>query len=69
MAKSVISQLRNVLKKDGRPQRQIAMAAGISPSAMNRFIHGSRGLLTPSIDRLCLCLGLELVAKGERNGR
>lgn len=69
MAKSVLLQLRNAVKKDGRPQRQIAKAAGISPSALSRFVRGSRGLLMPAIDRLSLCLGLELLAKDEPHGR
>ena len=58
-------QLRRAILDDGRPQRQIALAAGVDRCYLNRFLRRGGRLSSEAIDRLCEALRLELVKQDE----
>lgn len=47
----------------------LAKATGVSEGVLSRFVNGERDLRLATVDRLASALGLELVARVERNGR
>ena len=47
-------------------QYRLAKIAGVDKGALSRFVHGQRGLMTSSVDKLADALGLELVEKKRR---
>lgn len=52
--------LRAAIVTDGRPQRQIAKAALVSPSAISRFVNRRRSLPLDSFDRVASVVGWEM---------
>lgn len=52
--------LRAAIVTDGRPQRQIAKAANLSASTVNRFVNRRRSLPLDSFDRVAAVIGWEL---------
>lgn len=44
---------------------QISKRTGIAQSVLSRFVHQGNGVSMDSIDKLCECLGLRLVAEGK----
>ena len=55
-------QLRKALVKSELTCYQISKQTGIAQSILSRFINQGTGLSMGSIDRLCQCLKLRLVA-------
>jgi hypothetical protein len=58
--------IRAAVERDGRPRNAICRAAGIDPAALCRFMHGTVGLSTSSLDKLLPVLGLELQPRSAR---
>lgn len=56
-------QIREAIKQDSRSQRAIALAAGLSPGCVQRFVNGSRDLRGRSLDRLAEALCLQLTTR------
>lgn len=52
--------LKAAITTDGRPLTRIAKEAGIDHGILVRFLSGQRGMTTPTLDRVCGVLGLEL---------
>ena len=64
---TVSDRLRAIIRARGLTACQVAHDAGVNPSLVSRFMAGERGLTTPSLDAVCLSLGLEL--RENRRGR
>jgi plasmid maintenance system antidote protein VapI len=63
--KSTVSEtLRAAIDADERSRYRICQLAEIDQAAMSRFMNGTAGLKTDSVDRLAEVLGLELTPKG-----
>lgn len=60
---TIIDQLRQAVKDSRQTEYAIAKAAGISQSALNRFVNGHRGISLSTAAKLCRHLQLSL---GER---
>jgi len=58
---SLIDQIRQAARDCGMSQNGLARAAGLDPGAVNRFIHGERGLSAESLDLLADVLDLHIV--------
>ncbi|NQU21052.1 MAG: helix-turn-helix transcriptional regulator [Candidatus Nealsonbacteria bacterium] len=59
--KRLSDQLRQIVVKCGKSRYQIGKETGIDESALSRFVHGERGLSMAAMDRLGMCLGLQIV--------
>jgi plasmid maintenance system antidote protein VapI len=62
---SLDEQLRAAIRaaiksKDGPTEHGLAMAAGVSPPILHRFMHSERTLTLETADKLCRFLGLSL---------
>ena len=57
---TITGTLRRYVENSETSQRQIAIAAGISPIVLNRFIRQGTGLSMDGIDNLARVLGLQL---------
>jgi transcriptional regulator with XRE-family HTH domain len=53
-------QIRQAASKYKTSQRRLAVAAGIDPAALCRFVRGERGLMLPSLDALADTLDLHI---------
>ena len=67
MAKKLISdQLRAAINRSGKTRYRISIEAGITQSQLSRFVNDpSVSLSLRNIDKLCECIGAELVLKAE----
>ncbi len=64
MAKNKVTDaIRAAIEEWPTSRYQISQETGISESLLSRFVHGTRGLSTESVDTLCEYLDLELVSK------
>lgn len=64
---TISDQLRaSVLDRQGMSVHSIAVAAGIAPSCLSRFVAGQRSLTLESVDALAEALGLRLVETARR---
>lgn len=55
-------QLRRAVLQSDMTRYRISKLTGIPQSVLSRFVHQDHGLSMRSIDNLCKCLGLRLVA-------
>jgi len=55
--------LRRAVKRSHKTRYRIAKETGIAQSILSRFINQGAGVSMDSIDKLCECLGLRLVAE------
>ena len=62
-------QLRAVILARGLTPYGAAVAAGVAPSIMSRFMSGRRGLALETFDRVTTALGLRLVEVSRGRGR
>lgn len=53
----ILDDLRQLTRSDGRPDRQIAIAAGIHPATFSAFMAGKRGLSVETAEKLGEVLG------------
>ena len=58
-------QLRRAVEQNDLTRYEISKRTGIAQSILSRFVNQGAGLSMDSINRLCECLGLQLVAKGK----
>lgn len=67
MAKKPLSdQLREAIARSGKTRYRIHKQTGIAESQLSRFVNDSSvGLSLRNIDKLCECIGVELVLKAE----
>lgn len=56
--------LRKAIQDSGLSLYRIAKDAGIGYASLHRFMNGERSVSLEVFDKLCTCLGLELV-KGQ----
>lgn len=59
-------QLRKAIDESGMTRYAISKATGIDQAVLSKFMAGERGMLLPSVDKLCSLLDLELRKKGDR---
>ena len=55
-------QLRGIIEHSEMSRNQICIAAGLDPTQLHRFVHGTGRLTNDTIDRLWPVLGLRLVS-------
>jgi transcriptional regulator with XRE-family HTH domain len=58
---NITETVRQAILNCGMTRYELAKRSGVTQAALSRFVHGQRGLLTTTLDRLCPVLGLELV--------
>ena len=61
-----LDQLRKAIEASGANRHRIALATGISESALSRLFSGERGLSIESIETLVDYLGVEIVIRPKR---
>lgn len=59
-------QLRRAVESSDKTRYSISKETGIDQSILSRFVNQGAGLSMESVDKLCECLGLRLVAEGQR---
>jgi plasmid maintenance system antidote protein VapI len=59
-------QLRRIIAQSEMSRNQLCNAAGLDPSHLHRFFHGTGKLTNETIDRLVSVLGLRLVVDGKK---
>jgi hypothetical protein len=71
MAKKLVSeQLREAIERSGKTRYRIHKETGIAESQLSRFVNDpSVSLSLKNIDKLCECIGTELVLKAEHAER
>jgi hypothetical protein len=71
MAKKLISdQLREAIERSGKTRYRISLETGITQSQLSRFVNDPTvSLSLANIDKLCECIGAELVLKAEHAER
>ena len=63
-------QLRRAISVSGKTRYRISIETGISESILSRFVNQGAGLSLANVDKLCECIGAELVLKSvSRNNR
>ena len=66
----VSEQLRRAIEQSDKTRYRISLETGIDQATLSRFVNDSSiGMTLPNIDKLCECIGVELVAKSERAKR
>lgn len=55
-------QLRRAVEQSDLSRYRISKQTGIAQSILSRFVNEGAGLSMESVDKLCECLGLRLVA-------
>ena len=64
--KTVSDQLREAIERSGKTRYRIRNETGIAESQLSRFVNDpSVSLSLRNIDKLCECIGAELVLKAE----
>ena len=61
--KKFSDELRRAIEQSDKTRYRISQETGIAESVLSRFMHGRSGLSMESIDLICGCLGLRLVAE------
>ena len=65
MSKKTFSdELRRAVEQSGMTRYEIYKRTGIDQAVLSKFVHGERGVSLDTVDTLCECLGLRLVAEG-----
>ena len=59
-------QLRRAIERSDLTRYEISKRTGVAQSILSRFVNQGAGLSMDSINKLCECLGLRLVAEGRR---
>ncbi len=62
-AKSLSDQLRQAVLRCGKTRYRISLETGISESILSRFVNRGAGLSLANVDKLCACIGAELLLK------
>jgi hypothetical protein len=62
-------QLRRAIAQSDKTRYRISQETGISEAVLSRFMAEKVGLSMPTVDLLCDCLRLRLVAEGEPGRR
>lgn len=62
MATRISNQLRAAIDASGMSRYAMCKKIGMDQSVMSRFMVGTGGLSTEMTDKLCVLLGLQLVA-------
>jgi hypothetical protein len=65
-AKRISDQLREAIERSGKTRYRISLETGITQSQLSRFVNDPAvSLSLANIDKLCECIGAELVLKAE----
>src|SRR6476620_10961611 len=66
----VSDQLREAIERCDKTRYRISLETGIDQATLSRFVNDtSIGMTLPNIDKLCECIGVELVTKAKRAKR
>ena len=65
-ASKISDQIRLAIEQSGMSRYRIAKETGIDPASLSRFMAGTTGLSTTTVDKLGLLLGLEIVVQKRR---
>jgi DNA-binding phage protein len=58
-------QLRRAIERSDKTRYRISQETGVSQAVLSRFMHQKVGLSMETVDLICECLGLRLVADDE----
>jgi DNA-binding phage protein len=58
-------QLRQAIERSNKTRYRISQETGVSEAVLSRFVHQKVGLSMETVDLICECLGLRLVADDE----
>jgi len=58
-------ELRRAIECSGKSRYRISKESGVAQTVLCRFVHGKTGMSLESVDRICACLRLRLVAEDE----
>ncbi len=61
----ISDQLRAAIRQCGKTRYRIAQETDISESILSRFVNRGAGLSLANIDKLCECIGAEIVLKSK----
>lgn len=62
-------QLRQAIEASAKTRYRISQETGVSEAVLSRFMNRKVGLSMETVDLICECLGLRLVAEGEQKTR
>jgi hypothetical protein len=62
----ISDQLRKAVQESEMSRYRISLETGIPQSVLSRFLNQGHGLSLESIDKLCECIGAELVVQAKR---
>jgi len=62
-AEPITTAVRRAIQESGMTRYRIHKATGIDQAALTRFMHGTTGLSTATLDKLAPVLGLQLIVK------
>lgn len=60
---SFSDQLRRIIEESELSRNQLCLAAGLDPSHLHRFVHGTGRLTNDTIDRVAEVLGVRLIVQ------
>ncbi len=67
--KRLSDEIRQAVQQSAKTRYVIAQETGIDAGSLCRFVQGKVGLSMDSLDKLGDCLGLHIVAEGQKKGR
>ena len=62
-------QMRHAIKQSGKSRYAISHETGIAQSVLSRFVNGKTDLSTPSLEKICECIGARIVVELNVQGR
>jgi len=60
---AISEQLRRAVLRCGKSRYRISKETGIAASILSRFVNHGAGLSLANVDKLCKCIGAELILK------
>lgn len=60
LSKTFCDQIRDAINNSGKTRYKIWQETGISQTTLSRFMSGERGLTAPVLDKLAVCIGIEV---------
>jgi transcriptional regulator with XRE-family HTH domain len=59
----ITEDVRNAIKADPRPKKELAELVGLQPESLSLFMNGHRGVSLSALDRIAEVLELEIVGR------
>lgn len=57
-------EVRDAIESSGLSRYRLSMESGVAQSVLSRFMNGTRGLSTETLDKLAVVLRMSVVSKG-----